>query len=252
MTESAVTTEKPVDATPPARGLLAMLRRLGPAGPVAIAVTVLPPLGLIVLIALCTATGMPQWLRENPLIGLPLFMVTFWIVGICFVPTNAYSTLGGWCFGFQAGFSAAMLGYIGASLISYVLMLRVSQGRVLALVREYPKLDAVRRALLEASPWRTRCIVALLRISPASPFAISNFALASSGVSWRDYLIGTAIGMVPRTLAVTYVASTLVSIDFRDAKEWWMVAPGFVATAAVIAIISWLARRELNRLSRTT
>jgi uncharacterized membrane protein YdjX (TVP38/TMEM64 family) len=252
MTETVAEPAKIDLATPPARrrGLLGMLRRLGPAGPIAVAVTVLPPLGLIVLITLCAATGFPTWLRENPGPGLPLYTLAFWVVGICFVPTNAYSTLGGWCFGFGPGFVAAMLGYVGASLISYTIMLRVSRGHVLALVREYPKLDAVRRALLESSPLRTQFIVALLRISPASPFAISNFALASSGVSWRDFLVGTAIGMVPRTLAVVYVASTLVSLDFKDAKEWWMVAPGFAATAAVFGIITWLARRELNRVTR--
>ncbi|MFT3788723.1 MAG: VTT domain-containing protein [Tepidisphaeraceae bacterium] len=189
------------------------------------------------------------WLRSHGPVAAPIYAVLFWIVGVCLVPTNAYSLLGGYAFGFGVGLLAVMVGYAGAALLSYALMLRMSRQHVLAVVHEYPRLDAVRRALLEASPRRTVAIVALLRISPASPFAVSNFALASSGVSWREYLLGTVLGMLPKTTAVVYMASKLSSFDLHDPKEWWMVLPGFIATGVVLAILIVLARRELRKLA---
>jgi uncharacterized membrane protein YdjX (TVP38/TMEM64 family) len=225
------------------------LRRLGRAAPIAVAVTVLPPLGLAAAVWIFAQTNVELWLRDNPTVGLPLYTVAFWVIGICLIPTNAYSILGGYCFGFGWGLLGAMIGYFGAAGISFALMRKISGDRVLAVVREYPKLERVRRVLLEASPLRSATIIALLRLSPSSPFAISNFALASSGARWLPFCVGTVVGMLPRTSAVVYFASKFTKLDFRNANEGTIFIIGLIATFAVIALISWYARRELNRMT---
>src|SRR4051794_16136613 len=93
----------PTDSTPPLRAgvsdvatrasmravasrLLATFRRLGPAGPLAILVSVVPPLGLIALVTLCGKTSLPALLRDHPTVGIPAYAMSFWFLGICFVP----------------------------------------------------------------------------------------------------------------------------------------------------------------------
>jgi uncharacterized membrane protein YdjX (TVP38/TMEM64 family) len=235
---------------PPSKfNLVETIRRLGPAAPIAIAVSILPPLGLVAAIWIIAQTGLDAWLRANWTLGLPLYTVAFFVLGICLIPTNAYSIIGGYCFGFGWGLLGAMIGYFGCSALSFAIMRRLTGERVLLIMREYPKLDRVRSVLIEASPVRSAVIIALLRLSPSSPFAVSNFALASSGAKWLPFCVGTVVGMLPRTTAVVYFASKFTQLDFSRRSEGVIFVVGLVATLAVIAVISWYAKRELAKMT---
>lgn len=226
------------------------LRRLGPAAPLAIAVTVLPPIGSIVLIAVATTTNLGHWMRANPSMSMPLYVVAFWVLGICCLPTYAYSVLGAYAFGFWGGTAAAMLAYVGACAIAFAIARAIARDRVVPLVERYPKLAAVRHVLAEASFGRSLFVIALLRISPASPFAISNVILGASGVRWPAFALGTFIGVVPRTVAVVWIASRASSLSFEAGEGWWLFAVGVIATVIAVGVIGRLAHNELERMTK--
>ena len=222
-------------------------KRLGPAAPMAIAVAVLPPIGTSVLITIVSTTHFAATMRAHPYTALPIYTVAFWLLGICFLPTYVYSILGGWAFGFWPGFVAASLAYAGAMTISFILARRFAAKRVLPLIEEHPLLNAVRHAVVDASPIRASLLIALLRISPASPFAITNAVFGAAGVKWGPYLAGSALGVLPRTLVVVYVASKLETLSFNTSEGWWMLCVGIIATVIAVGVIGTLARRELDR-----
>jgi uncharacterized membrane protein YdjX (TVP38/TMEM64 family) len=118
---------------------------------------------------------------------------------------------------------------------------------VLPLIEERPLQAAVRRAVVDASLVRGTLLIALLRISPASPFAITNAVLAAGGVGWFQYVVGSAMGVLPRTIVVVYFASTMQTLSFDARDGWWMLTLGIVATVIVVGIIGRLARKELDR-----
>ena len=50
--------------------------------------------------------------------------------------------------------------------------------------------------------------VLLIRFSPVSPFNVVNFALGLTPVSARSYALGTLIGIIPGTMAYTWLGVT--------------------------------------------
>lgn len=71
--------------------------------------------------------------------------------------------------------------------------------------------------------------VAVVRNVPVAPYAVVNAAFGLSGVSWRDYLVGTLIGMLPGIVLLTVFGSQLAELISEP-------TPGGVLTALVIGV----------------
>lgn len=223
------------------------LRRLGPAAPLAIAVTVLPPIGTIVLTIVATTTGLPLWMKHHPAWSVPAYVAAFWILGVCCLPTYAYSVLGGWTFGFWTALVSTTIAYGGASAIAFAISRRLGIARVGPLIDERPRLAAVRRFMLTASFWRSTFVIALLRIVPVSPFAITNVVLGAAGVGWTPFLVGSAVGVIPRTAAVCWFASQLSELPLKNSWALYLFAGASVVIVAALFVSTRFARTELDR-----
>jgi uncharacterized membrane protein YdjX (TVP38/TMEM64 family) len=221
-------------------------RRLGPAGPLAVVAASLPAIAGFTLLGLIY--WIAPWLRSQPYWG-PLVYIGAFILcgGIALLPTWAYSVLGGWAFGFPAGFAAVMCAIIGASTVAYAVGRWAAGNRVLTMIDEHPKTRAVCRALLGSGFARSLLIVTLVRLSPNSPFAVTNLAFAAAKVNFVAYILGTMIGIAPRTGIVAYLASRLAEPRFDTPK--WMMIGGILVTVIVLSIIAQLARRALAQVT---
>ena len=223
-------------------------RRLGAAGPVAVVLSFWPPLGGLLLLTTLTTLG--PWLREHAAFGLAVyFLFAGLLVGFSFLPTFSCAILAGWAFGFSVGWSIAMVTLTAASLLAYALGRWIARDHVLQVIAEKPRWAAVHRALLGKDSGRTVLVVTLLRIPPASPFAIANFVLAAARVPLWDYTVGTFIGIAPRTAAAAFAAAGLEQLRFKNVSERWVVIAGIVATVLVCVILGALANRALRQLS---
>jgi uncharacterized membrane protein YdjX (TVP38/TMEM64 family) len=82
---------------------------------------------------------------------------------------------------------------------------------------------------------------------------IVNWALGVTRVTLRDFVVGSALGVLPSTLAYAYIGSGLSkaseivaergSTPFQKALFWF----GLGATVLCVAVVSRLAKRELLR-----
>jgi uncharacterized membrane protein YdjX (TVP38/TMEM64 family) len=93
-------------------------------------------------------------------------------------------------------------------------------------------------------------IIFLLRLSPAMPFALTNFLMASARVPLKSFIGGTFLGMLPRSSAVVFVGSGLSELAFNDPQEAWLIVFGIIATIVSIIFITIVARRALERMTR--
>jgi uncharacterized membrane protein YdjX (TVP38/TMEM64 family) len=233
--------------------LATIFKRLGPAGFLAIAWAALPAIGGIVLL---TFIGdISAWLQQHQGWGVVLYVVIFiFSAGFGALPTYSQSLLGGWAFGLTTGFLAAWAGFIGASMVGYVVARTVSRRRVERLIDENPKAKAVREALLGHGPLRTTAIVALIRVPPNSPFALTNLAMAASGVKLMPYVLGTALGMAPRTFAAVWLAVQAAGrgddlVDVVKSKDLWQIIAMVVATVIVLGVIGHISKKALAKVS---
>lgn len=199
-----------------------------------------------------------QWLQSMEPWGWLIYVAVFIVsAGIGFLPTYGQSLLGGWVFGFAIGFPGAMIGFVGGSIVGYFIAQRVSKHKVEEMLDSNAKARAIRDALIGHGFWRTLWVVTLIRLPPNSPFALTNLALASSGVRFLPYVIGTALGLAPRTGIVAFAAALgskkAKNIqEFITTQEWWVTAIGISLTVLAMGILAFIAERALKAVSRGT
>ena len=62
---------------------------------------------------------------------------------------------------------------------------------------------------------------------------------------WGPFLVGTVLGTVPRTATYVFLASRAERLNLNAADDWWMLLASSVAALAVLALLTWMARRVL-------
>jgi uncharacterized membrane protein YdjX (TVP38/TMEM64 family) len=226
-----------------------VFRRLGASGPVAIALSFWPPLGGFILLAFLTRLG--PWLRLEATTGLWIYLlVAGGLIGISFVPTFACAILAGWTFGFAVGWPLAMAAITAGSVVAYAIARWIARERVLEVVQSRPRWNAIYRDMLGTTRMRTTVVITLLRIPPTSPFALTNFALAAARVPLREYIIGTVVGIAPRTAMAALAGAQLEQLRFKDVGQSWSGIASVVATIVVCVVLGIWANRALRLVGR--
>lgn len=239
-----------------------LLKRLGPTAVLGLMATFLPPLGSIALFTAMATTNIGPWLKSHGFAGVAAYVAAFALAAGCaLLPTYAQSALGGYAFGLAIGAPAALLGFAGGAIIGYELAARASGDRVMKLLDEKPKWRAVRDALIgtrvgggpvEITPgfWRTLGMVALLRVPPNSPFALTNVVMASVKVPRVPFILGTIIGMAPRSTLAVAIGAGLKEFskdDLSKAAPGWVVGVGLGVAVLVVVIVGHLANKAIHK-----
>ena len=233
----------------------AVYEKVGPAALLGLLWTSAPAvLGLMLLGNIAPISDL---LHTNKAAGWFGYVAVFIVsAGVGFLPTYGQSILGGWVFGFAAGFPGAMLGFVGGSIIGYAIAQRVSRHKVEDLLESNERSRAVRDALIGHGFWRTLGIVTLIRVPPNSPFALTNLVMASAGVKMLPYALGTLIGMAPRTgVAVAFAAAGRATgardiQEFIEEQPWWVVPAGVAVFVVVLGVIGMIANAALHQVAK--
>lgn len=149
------------------------------------------------------------------------------------VPKNLLAGIAGVLFGLPLGILLSFVGSLAAASVTFALARRIGREAVASLTG--PRVRRVEELL------RQQGLVAVLlaRLSPV-PFTIVNYGAGVSPITWRDYLLGTAVGVVPGT--VGYVA--LGASAGQDAATF--VLAGTV-TVLLFVVTVFLGRRTARR-----
>lgn len=209
---------------------------------------VMPIIGLSALLGVIYEIS--PWIKSNPTLSVPAFVLTISILsGLAILPTNIVGVTSGWAFGFPLGLLTMLSAIGGAVAINFFISKRLAGRYFKQVIKEKPKIDAIHKALLAGNAGKVILIIVLLRLSPATPFAATNFMLSASGVPIRAYLLGTVLGYIPRTSATVFVGSSLSQLNFEQPQESWLIILGIIATIIATVVIGVLSKRALNRLT---
>lgn len=249
--------QQPHEDRPAKRPFLAdAWAKFGPAGPLAVAAVAMPPIGGFLLIGYMKSIA--EYLRTHQESGPAIYSTAFAVLaGLALLPTYAQSALGGYAFGMRIGVAAALAGFVGAAVIGYEIARRASGDRVMKTIESRPQWKAVREAFISGRIGggflRSLGIVTLLRLPPNSPFAISNLVMASVRVPRIPYILGTLIGMAPRTAAAVWVGTRAHELTSRSALQEatpaWLVVVGIVLALIVLGIVGAIANRAIRRVT---
>ena len=187
-------------------------------------------------------------------IAVSLYAILFGLTsGSGLLPTYAQAILGGWSFGMVAGTTGAMAGILMGTALGHQVSRLISGERVEAIIERRPKIVAIRDALVDAGLVRSAGIVALLRVSPNSPFALTNLVLGGSRTSLLATLLGTFVGMLPRTAIAVGVATAAAADGSRDLVEVVrergpvVTVIGLLVLVISIAVIAAVGKAALRR-----
>ena len=183
---------------------------------------------LVVLVLVAREVGgyvprFAEWVDGLGVWGPLVFIAGYAIATVGFVPGSLLTLAAGAIFGIAAGtvyaFTGASLGAIGAFLVGRYF----ARDAIESKVAENPRFAAIDRAV-EKQGLR---IVTLLRLSPAFPFILLNYALGLTRVRLRDYAIG-CLGMIPGTLLYVYYGRVIGSVAAlaagRHTRGWYRSA----------------------------
>jgi uncharacterized membrane protein YdjX (TVP38/TMEM64 family) len=189
------------------------------------------------------------WVNGLGVWGPVVFIAGYALAVVAFVPGSVLTLAGGAIFGLARGvvyvFVAATLGAAGAFLVSRYF----ARGAVERRIAGNPRFAAIDRAVAAEG----RKIVFLLRLSPAFPFTLLNYALGLTRVSFADYVVAS-VGMIPGTFLYVYygkLAGDVARVAAegtveRGAGYWIVLAIGLAATIAVTTVVTRIARRALR------
>lgn len=172
-----------------------------------------------------------QFVSDYLLLAVLAYMLLYVSVVALSLPGGALLTItGGFLFGLAlGGFVTVVAATIGASII--FLIAKTSLGEPLA-ARAGPWLEKLRQGFQE----NALSYLLFLRLVPAFPFWLVNLAPAALGVKLRTYVLGTFFGIIPGSLAFTFLGVGLQSIidEQRTADKDCPASTGESMSQAVV------------------
>ena len=159
-------------------------------------------------------------------------------------------TLGaGVVFGLGLGIIYVFIGATIGATLAFLIGRYVARDWVIKQIAENHKFKAIDRAVSQNG----LKIVLLSRLSPIFPFNILNYAYGVTGVSLKDYVIGS-VGMLQGIIMYVYIgflAGNLANIGIQTdttnpLAQWTFKIIGFIATVGVTLYITQIAKKALN------
>ena len=200
-------------------------------------------LALGVLGQLAPLERVVEWLDSLGGWGPVALAATFVGTSLALVPGMLLNVAAGALFGIAIGSVASLVGSTLGALAAFLLARTALRGRV---ERWMAKEEHV-RALDTAVSRSGFKVVLASRLSPAIPFNTLNYAFGLTRVSFRDYVLGSVLGMIPIRIAyaslgagVGEVAGLRGSLLDHTPLEWVLLVAGF---AVSLAFLWWLTRK---------
>jgi phospholipase D1/2 len=177
----------------------------------------------------------------------PLFFIAAYVVGgLVMFPVTVLSAATATIFVPLKAVAISFPGILLSAALLYWIGARVLKGQVRsALGPTAKKVDA-------AFGDRSIVTIALIRMVPLAPFTLVNLAAGSLGVRFRDYMLGTALGLAP--------GITVVCLFGRQVRAFWKepsLTPVLIVGAIAIGWIGfsillqrWLPKRKPVRRTR--
>lgn len=201
--------------------------------------------------------GALEWLSKLPKWGSSLLMIGMYCIGLLlFCPGTPFNLASGFLFGMWIGCGVALGGCVLGAVFAFLLGRTIARDWVKNKVDKKPKFKAVDWAIQKNGLY----IVFLTRLSPLFPFPLLNYAFGITKVQVWQYLGGTFAGVLPATLAYTYLGTlmrnltdiwTATKVDSKkNSNSIVWLAVGSILTLLSIVVISLITKRAIAKATR--
>ncbi len=200
------------------------------------------------------AIALLRWIDELGFAGMLVFGLID-AIAVVFLLPGAILTLGaGYLFGPVNGTLIIVVATgVGAS-IAFMLARGVGGSALHARLTRRPKVAAIIKSVSDGG-----CQTVLLtRLVPFFPFKLSNYVFGLTAVRFRDFAIGTFLGIVPLTvtnvLAGSLAGDIATAVSAERTRPWWewgLYGGGLVALFFLLRGLGRRAEAELAKRRST-
>lgn len=189
-----------------------------------------------------------DWIRAAGTLGVAVYAATYVIATLTLAPGSVLTLGAGFAYGPLLGTLIVSPVSVAAASLAFLVGRTFARRWVERKLEGNPRLSAVDRAIGEQG-LRT---VMLLRLSPLLPFNLLNYSLALTRVRFKDYVLGSFVGMLPGTLLYVYLGSLVTSASAlgtaRAPGHWHAVAywGGLGVSVLAVAFVTRVAKRALD------
>ncbi len=190
-----------------------------------------------------------QWVDSLGAAGAIAFMLIYIVATVAFLPGSVLTLGAGVVFGVVLGSIYVFIGATLGATLAFLVGRYLARGWIFNKIESNQKFKAIDKAVGREG----LKIVLLTRLSPVFPFNLLNYGLGVTGVSLKDYVLGS-VGMIPGTIMYVYLGSlagNIATIGGADqpnnpAITWAIRIIGFIATVAVTLYVTRVARKALD------
>lgn len=183
--------------------------------------------------------------------GVVIFALVYVAATVLFLPGAILTAAAGFAYGPLWGTLLVSPASVVAATLAFLLGRTVARGSIARRLAGGSRFAAIDEAV-GASGLK---IVLLLRLSPLLPFNLLNYALGLTRVSLREYVVASALGMLPGTVLYVYLGSLVTSASALaggarqapGAPERLLYWGGLAATLGATWLLTRLARGALSR-----
>ena len=205
------------------------------------------PLVFGLVVGRLLAPWLPQFAAWVHIMGVwaPLAFVGAYVaIVVLMLPAFLLTIVAGAVFGVVEGVALVITGAVIGGTLAFLLGRYVARDFVAKRVAQNPKLSAIDRVIGEDG----LRLVFLLRLSPAVPFVLTNYALGVTRVKLRDFVLGT-FGLVPIVLVYAAFGSASGAGPRPDGSSpisGKILIAGVIVTIVLALFLTRIAQRALN------
>lgn len=209
---------------------------------------------LLALLAVAAAwrwTPLKDWLDVNVLAdyvaafrnypAAPLLVVGAYLVGsLVMIPVTLMVVVTGLAFGPFLGFFYALAGTLVSSVALYAVGSMLGRHTVRRLAGS--RLNRLSRRLGQ----RGITTMIVVRVLPLAPFTVVNIVAGASHIRFRDYLLGTVVGMVPGMAAIVFFVDRVGATVQKPSLQTSLILAAVVAVIGLGAywLRKWVTQRD--------
>ena len=190
-----------------------------------------------------------QWVDSLGAVGAIAFILIYIIATVAFLPGSILTLGAGVVFGVVLGSIYVFIGATLGATLAFLVGRYLARGWISKKIEGNQKFKAIDKAVGKEG----LKIVLLTRLSPVFPFNLLNYGLGVTGVSLKDYVLGS-VGMIPGTIMYVYLGSLAGNIatigganqPSNPTITWAIRIIGFIATVAVTLYVTRVARKALD------
>ena len=167
----------------------------------------------------------------------PFILIAAYAVGCVFaIPASIFVIVAGALWGWKLGALYATAGGLLGAIASYFVGRFLGEG----LLTRFGKAGEIVMKQAKNAGFQSMLIV---RLIPGPPFAVWNYGAGVAGVPFKDYALGTALGILPSHVIFAYSADAIFSGTMTEGEAIRKLAIVGALLIAMVVLASYLKKR---------